>query len=165
MNLEFNRSLQTLTVLVMLCGFCFKTNAQILTPAKWRIEMPKKTVRVGDNVTIFFKVILTDSWYIYSSDQDPDLGPIPTSFEFEEDGSYRVIGKPIPIKMKEKYDDVWEGTVRVISTSGGGFKIKIKVLQSNPTVVGNIIYTTCSMKTGQCIFPEEDFEFDIKTAN
>lgn len=139
-------------------------HGQILEPAHWECSVDVgEGLAIGDVVSLIFKVDLDKGWYIYSPDQDPDLGPVPTSARFEESGSFKVIGKSAPIGVKEKYDDVWKGTVRIIDGSGGGFYQRIKVLKADFTMRGTIIYTACSEETGQCIFPEEDFEIHIKT--
>ncbi len=139
------------------------SHGQLLDPADWEVEVNSKTVLIGREAELCFTVRLDEGWYIYSPDQDPDLGPVPTSVELLKGKEFKIIGKPIPIKAIEKYDDIWEGTVRIIAESGGGFKQLIKVLGANPTIRGTISYTVCSEETGQCIFPEDDFEINIKT--
>lgn len=141
--------------------FCGTVTAQLLDPADWRCT--SDTIAIGGEGTIFLEVVLDEGWYIYSPDQDPDLGPVPTSVTFGEDGSYELVGGLVPIGAREKYDDVWEGTVRTISGSGGGLEQRIRVLRKGATVRGTISYTVCSERTGQCIFPEEDFELVINT--
>jgi len=132
---------------------------QLLDPADW--EFGQVTNQVGETQEITLHIILRDSWYIYSNDQDPDLGPRPTEVNFDSHPSYELVGELQPLKVKEKYDDVWMGNVRYIDQSGGGFVQKVKILQSNPIIRGNIIYSICSMETGQCIFPEEHFEIRV----
>ena len=137
------------------------SNAQILDPADW--EFSSMTAEVGETREITLSVILDDSWYIYSNDQDPDLGPKPTEVLFEPHPSYELVDGLKPLKVKEKYDDVWMGNVRYIDESGGGFVQKIKILKDNPVIRGTIVYSVCSMVTGQCVFPEEEFEIKVLT--
>ncbi len=143
---------------LVICGTNFLA-AQIFDPADW--EHSPIMAKVGDTSEITLKVILDDSWYIYSNDQDPDLGPKPTEVIFEPHSSYQLVGDLQPIGVKEKYDDVWEGNVRYIDESGGGFVQKIKILKDNPVIRGTIAYSVCSMVTGQCVFPEEEFEIKV----
>ena len=144
----------------------FHARSQILEPAKWDYAVgPKGDMQIGDVIALSFTVKLDEDWYIYSPDQDPDLGPVPTSVRFEDSDGYKAIGGSRPREVVEKYDDVWKGEVRIIETSGGGLDQKVKILKPNPTIRGTIIYTVCSEETGQCIFPEEDFEINIKTTD
>ena len=147
---------QIFTVLLLFIFPSVSVFSQVLKPARWTYE----TSKAGDEIAIFFKVELDSGWYIYSPDQDPDLGPIPTSVNFEVKG-YELMGKPEPFGVHTKYDTVWEGNIRIIEKSGGGFIQKIKVLQPDPVIRGKVVYTVCSEKTGQCFFPEEDFEITL----
>ena len=135
--------------------------AQLLDPADW--EFSAIRANAGDTQEITLNVLLEETWYIYSNDQDPEVGPRPTVVNFEPHPSYALVGDLKPLKVKEKYDDIWMGNVRYIDESGGGFVQRIKVLQNNPVIRGTILYSVCSMKTGQCIFPEEEFEINVLT--
>ena len=145
----------------LLVLFALQTNAQILDPADWEITPIK--AKKGEVQEITLKVILEDSWYIYSNDQDPEVGPKPTQIEFVPHPSYELVGELKPLRVKEKFDNVFMGPIRYIDETGGGFVQQIKVLQPNPVIRGTIIYSVCSMETGQCVFPEEEFEIKIKT--
>ena len=57
-------------------------SAQILEPAKWSQAISEKEVQIGDEVELIFKVLIDPDWYLYSSDFDPDLGPMLTEFTF-----------------------------------------------------------------------------------
>ena len=139
--------------------------SQAPKPAGWQVEWDQASISVGNQATLHFKVSLQEGWYIYAPDQDPDLGPVPTSVVFEKNEAFTPVGIPKSVKVKEKYDDVWEGTVRIIEESGGGFTQILQVLKANPVIRGRIIYTVCSEKTGQCLFPEEDFEITLTRKN
>lgn len=151
-------------------------NSQLLDPADWEfiptqvgtsakvgISEPLESAEIGEIIALNLKVILDDSWYIYSNDQDPDVGPKPTEVLFEQHQSYELVDGLKPLKVKEKYDDIWMGQVRYIDESGGGFVQKIKILKDNPVIRGTIVYSVCSMVTGQCVFPEEEFEIKVLT--
>ncbi len=135
----------------MICSL--SVEAQILEPAKWSYIIQENSSK---ELELTFKVNLDDTWYVYATDQNPDLGPIPTSVKLEGSG-FKNIGEPKPIKAKTKYDEVWEGDTRVITESGGGFIQRIKVLDPNLKIKATINYTVCSMETGQCVFGEQEF--------
>ena len=148
----------------------FESVAQILDPADWEFMATKvgateqlETAKLGETIAINIKVILDDTWYIYSNDQDPDIGPRPTQVKFELHPSYVIVGALKPFKVKEKFDNIFMGPIRYIDETGGGFVQQIKVLQPNPVIRGTIVYSVCSMETGQCIFPEEEFEINVLT--
>ena len=145
------------------------TTAQILHPANWTFralpteESPfeggSMTLGRGGIYDLQFAITLDPSWYIYSTDQNPDLGAIPTRIEFEQNDTFKLIGDPLPVKVKEKYDDIWEGNIRIIAESGGGFTQKVKLLTDDPVITGTISYSVCSIETGQCVISEKDFQF------
>jgi len=72
-------------LLMMLSSISF---GQILTPSKWKVELSKQDIKVGDKIDIVFKATIDKTWHLYSNDFDPDLGPILIEFDFEEDASY-----------------------------------------------------------------------------
>ena len=139
--------------------------AQTSRVASWEITMDRNSIKTKKETTLRFTVDLKEGWYIYAPDQDPDLGPVPTSVIFEKSDAFTPVGIPKPFRVKEKYDEVWEGTVRIIEESGGGFIQTLQVRKANPVIRGRIIYTVCSEKTGQCLFPEKEFELTLTNKN
>ena len=138
--------------------------AQTPSVASWEVSSEKATEKGATHI-LSFRITLAPGWYIYSVDQDPDLGPVPTSVVFEKSDAFTPVGALKPFKVKEKYDDVWEGTIRIIEESGGGFTQTLQILKPNPVIRGKIVYTVCSEKTGQCLFPEEGFDVRIQIVN
>jgi len=96
---------------------------------------------------------------LYSSDFDADLGPTVSSITFVENGSYKVVGKLIPVGAKEKYDSLWGGKIRYF-TRTAEFRQKVKILKTNPTLKAMLIYQVCSDKEGKCIPYEENILID-----
>jgi len=133
--------------------------AQILEPAKWSHEASVKEVKIGDEVELIFKAVIDPDWYLYSSDFDPDLGPMLTEFEFIPNASYELIEGIIPIDPKEKYDEIWEGKIRYFKGTGE-FRQKIKILAVNPVIKGSYSYQVCSDIDGKCIPFDDEFTFD-----
>ena len=150
------KEINILAVLLLINTFSY---AQILTPALWHYQPSRQQVQVGDTVDLIFTVTLEDNWYIYSNDFDPDLGPMPTSFEFEQNGSYERIGKVEAIDPKRKYDPVWEGEISYLEGKAV-FRQAIKVLTEELLVKGSYSYQVCSSVDGKCIPGTGDFHFD-----
>ena len=132
---------------------------QILEPAKWSTSTSENEIEVGQELDLVFNAVIDQNWYLYSSDYDPDLGPIVTEFTFEPDGSYELVGGIRPINPKKKYDDLWEGDITYFREKGQ-FRQTVKILTTDFKVTGSYIYQVCSDIDGKCINFEEDFVFD-----
>lgn len=98
----------------LLCMGALLVQAQVLKPAAWSYDASKKQVAVGEEVELIFNVKIDKDWYLYSSDFDPDLGPMVTEFSFEKHPSYELVGKVKPVDPKKKYDELWEGSTRTL---------------------------------------------------
>ncbi|GAA3605107.1 hypothetical protein Q4Q39_08935 [Flavivirga amylovorans] len=64
--------LRTFILGIILLGV-FSLHAQILEPAKWSYTIQENS---SQEIELTFKVKLDDTWYVYATDQNPDLGPI-----------------------------------------------------------------------------------------
>jgi len=137
------------------------SQAQILTPAKWSNTIPEKSLEVGDIITLSFKTEIEENWYVYSSDFDPDLGPIVTTFEFEPNDTYELVGELLPVNPSKAYDSLWEGEYTYFKKKGE-FRQQVKVLKENYKISGIYIYQVCSDIDGKCIPFEDEFFFEFK---
>lgn len=144
-------------VLLLILGGSY-SQAQFKKTTSWTFEASPSEVKTGEIIDLIFKVKLIDDWYIYSSDINEDLGPMPTAADFKNNGSFELIGGLISVDPKEKYDNIWEGDVRYFEPSGV-FKQKIKVLTSDLKLEGTLSFQTCTDVDGQCIPGEADFNF------
>ncbi len=133
--------------------------AQILTPATWSTTTSAPEVKVGETLDLIFNASIDEDWYLYSSDFDPDLGPMVTEFIFEPDPSYELVGGIKPVNPKKKYDELWEGDITYFAGKGQ-FRQTVRVLSENFKVSGSYSYQVCSDIDGKCIPFEEDFTFD-----
>ena len=130
--------------------------SQILKPISWTIELSNENPATGEEVEIRFNSIIDDTWYLYSSDFDPDLGPMVTEFFFEENDSYERIGEIVPVNPKMKFDSLWMGEYTYFSGKGQ-FIQKIKILKEDFSINGNYTYQVCSDIDGKCIPFDDDF--------
>ncbi|MCF2500073.1 protein-disulfide reductase DsbD family protein [Dyadobacter chenhuakuii] len=149
-----------LLISLVLCLFFSQSVFSQLQKAKahWTYSFSKPEVKKGETVDLIFTAVVDKDWYIYSSDFDPDLGPMLTTFNFEKNNTFDVVGKLKPQNPKEKFEEVWGGKVRYFEGKGV-FKQTIKVLADNPVIKGASEYQTCSHVTGLCIPGNDDFEF------
>jgi len=145
------------TLLVLLA---FSSFGQIQPPPKWTYSFDVNEAKVGDEIELIFKAEIPRNWYIYSNDFDEDLGPTLTTAPLEEHPSFEVIGELTPINPSRKYDEVWAGEISYFMGTGE-FRQRIRILQSDLTISGNIDYQMCiEMPTdGRCIPFDEDFTF------
>ena len=134
--------------------------AQLRNTATWRFDANKEEVQTGDVIELIFKVTIIDDWYIYSSDIGDDIGPIPTAAIFEENASFEVVGELVPVKAKKKFDEIWGADVTYFAPKGE-FRQKIKVLNKDLNIKGELEYQTCTDIDGQCIPGFKDFKFDF----
>lgn len=119
------------------------------------VDLPK----VGEEVDLIFDATIDDTWYLYSSDFDPDLGPLLTAFEFEVNDTYELIGEIQPINAKKKYDSLWEGYIRYFRGEAR-FIQKVKILNANFWISGTYSYQVCTDVDGKCIPFEDDIKFE-----
>jgi len=133
--------------------------AQILKPARWTYDISAKEAKVGEEVELIFSVNIQPDWYLYSSDFDPDLGPTVTTFTFDPNASYALVGKIKPINPKKKYDDTFGGEYTYF-TKSAQFRQRVKVLSPDFKVTGNYEYQVCSDVDGKCIPFEDSFTFN-----
>lgn len=62
--------------------------AQILRPNEWSFSLSSTEYKVGDEIDLIFKATIDRGWHLYSSDFDPELGPMVTELLFEENNSF-----------------------------------------------------------------------------
>jgi thiol:disulfide interchange protein DsbD len=155
---NYTKSIQLFLLFIFLISGAH-LKGQILEPAKWSTATSVNEIEAGQELDLIFNAVIDQNWYLYSSDFDPDLGPIVTEFTFEPDDSYELIGGIRPINPKKKYDDLWEGDITYFREKGQ-FRQTIKVLTSDFKVTGSYVYQVCSDIDGKCINFEEEFIFD-----
>lgn len=141
----------------------FLSNGQILKPIEWRHEISSESPSIGDEVEVIFRAEIESNWYLYSSDFDPDLGPMVTTFEFESPEGYRLIGDILPINPQTKYDSIFEGDYTYFKKKAE-FRQKIKLEEGPVTIKGTYSYQVCSDIDGKCIPFDDDFEIPVQLA-
>lgn len=147
-----------LSFLLFLVLIQFPAKSQILHPAKWSTEVADKTVAIGDEIDLIFLVDIQEDWYLYSTDFDPDLGPMVTEFNFEPNDSYALVGDIKPIGPKKKFDELWGGEYTYF-TEKAEFRQTIKVLDKDLKIEGTYAYQVCTDIEGKCIPFDDTFVF------
>lgn len=143
---------------LLICIFSFGTiKAQIQNHASWESKFSKTEVKAGETVDIIFSATIDPGWYLYSSDIDPDLGPMVTTISFEASPAYELVGKLRPVKPKKKFDEIWQGDITYF-TGKGEFVQTVRILKENPVIRASAEYQTCTEKDGLCVLGTADFE-------
>ena len=140
--------------LVSLTGY-----TQVIKPATWSYELSSRSVKVGEEIDLIFKADIHPDWYLYSSDFECEIGPMVTTFTFEESDTYALVGEIQPIDAKEKYDEIFECDYTYFKLKGE-FRQTIKVLKPGLLVNGGYEYQVCTDVDGKCIPFEDEFTFD-----
>ncbi|NBA88153.1 thioredoxin fold domain-containing protein [Emticicia sp. CRIBPO] len=149
-------------IFVFLFSFLFfQTYAQIEKPATWSFKAANENPKVGETIELQFIATIDKKWYLYSSDFDPDLGPIVTTMTFTPNDSYQLLGKIKAVHPKKKFDEIWQGDVTYFKEKGL-FTQKVKILKENAVISGNIEFQTCTEADGKCINGKEKFSFNIQ---
>ncbi|WMN07769.1 cytochrome c biogenesis protein CcdA [Marivirga arenosa] len=138
--------------------------AQVIKPISWESSILEENVEVGDTATISFRAKIDENWYLYSSDFDPDLGPMLTEFEFVEDESYQLVDSIIPINPSEGYDEIWEGNYTYFKKNAE-FQQKVIIKEIPFRIETSNSYQVCSDVDGKCIPFSDDFLFGKKLAS
>ncbi len=138
----------------------FFAQAQIVKPPKWTISIEPKTLQVGEPAILVMEAEIPISWYIYSNDFDPDLGPNLTILNLELSDSYSSAGTLKGINAKKKFDEIWEGDITYFMGKGR-FEQPLKINSTEGTIKATLEYQMCTDLTGQCINYEEDFEISF----
>lgn len=139
----------------------FSATAQVLHPAEWKVTLANPEVKTGEETEVVFDVKIEDKWYLYSSDFDPNLGPVVTVIKFEANDTYELIGGVEPIGASQKYDSLWEGEYTYFKKHGE-FRQKIKVLKDQFEIKGTYEYQVCSDVDGKCILFDDEFSLKPK---
>lgn len=148
--------MKKLLLSLFVLGIFSMASAQLLKPISWTYELSKTDLKEGDTLSLIFRADIDSDWYLYSSDFDPDLGPMVTEFTFSPDPSYELVASIRPIGAKKKYDDLWEGEYTYFREKGE-FRQTIKVKGLPLTLAGSFSYQVCTDVDGKCIPFEEEF--------
>lgn len=145
--------------LLVILMLSLASQAQVLEPVKWRFT----TESLGnDEFNLVFIAKIEPKWHLYS--QDIPMSPPATTFTFEKNADFELIGKVTESKSIEQYDPNFEMTLKFFSVEAT-FKQKVKVAAGkSATVKGNVEFMSCD--DTRCLPPaEEPFSFSLQSAS
>ena len=123
----------------------------------WDVEI----IQGDDNAyEIRFEASIAEGWYIYSQDNDPNAGPIPTTIDFNENDDIVLEGGIIESSshLKEGLDPIWKQVIKKYSDEVT-FVQSFAVVEST-SIEGFYEYMTCNDES--CMPPEYvEFSLDV----
>ena len=143
---------------LVLAIMALTVQAQILQPAKWKINLNDSGSAEKE---IVFTATLEKGWHLYDQDL-PEGGPVSTSFTFETLKGAELVGKPVPsVKPTVVYDEQFAMNLRWFPGTVS-FTQKIKVTEPTKfNVEGEVAFMVCNDET--CLPPDRvSFTFDKK---
>ena len=139
----------------------FSSNAQILEPVSWEFE----TVKITDTeYELVFTADIDDKWSVYSQFID-GLGPVPTTFEFDENSKVQFVESVIEDENNRvtEQDPVF-GIVVSKFYSEAKFTQKVIIKDIETSVSGYLTFMTCD--DTRCLPPTDiDFRFEFGAIN
>jgi thiol:disulfide interchange protein len=149
---------KSIFLLGLLAFLTHTLSAQIEKPVTWSFS---KRAKGEGKWELHFKATIAPTWHVYSQFLESEKGPVATTFSFENNSSYKRIGKVKEPKSKTEYDANFEMNVSYFEREAE-FIQEIEVLSSTPIAVkGYLNFMTCH--EGQCLPPTDvDFSFQIE---
>lgn len=151
------RKLSLFLILLSRSLFSF---AQIETPTTWTNSISNLKPKVGETIELRFEASIKKGWYLYSSDFDPEIGPIVTTFSFKPSKEFKLIGGITPKNPKTKFDEIWGANIKYFIEKAV-FIQKIQILSEKAVIPGEIEFQSCTDVDGRCINGKEKFTFTV----
>ncbi|MGM9796899.1 MAG: cytochrome c biogenesis protein CcdA [Parabacteroides sp.] len=151
--------MKRLTYICLLAFIALVTQAQILTPVKWKIKLDDKNGAVEKE--ILFTATADKGWHLYDMNL-PEGGPISTSFTFETLKGAELVGQPTSsVTPTTVFDEQFQMNLRWYAGSVT-FTQKLKVTDAAKfKAEGAVEFMACNDET--CLPPDQiDFAFDKK---
>lgn len=151
--------MKRLTYICLLAFIALVTQAQILTPVKWKIKFDDKNGAVEKE--ILFTATADKGWHLYDMNL-PEGGPISTSFTFETLKGAELVGQPTSsVTPTTVFDEQFQMNLRWYAGSVT-FTQKLKVTDAAKfKAEGAVEFMACNDET--CLPPDQiDFAFDKK---
>ena len=131
--------------------------AQILEPIKWDFQSRELS---GDRIELQFIASIEPTWHLYSQDV-PENGPVPTSFNITESEHFELAGSVTEPKPTEEYDSNFDMVVKYFGREEVVFRQEVKILTEEPfNIEGFVEFMSCD--DSRCLPPKEvDFSFPV----
>lgn len=137
----------------------FSAKAQVFNPVKWSFSYKLD----GDEHAILkFSAKMEQGWHVYSTTIVPDIGPVPTSVDFQKLEGAKLVGSLKEPKPHREMDPNFNMELAWFDNSVT-IEQRIKLTSPMARVEGELTYMTCDAT--KCLPPEYlPFKFDIEAA-
>lgn len=122
-------------------------NAQIFDPVKWDTKVEKINDQEYDLVTT---ATIDQGWKLYSQTIPPN-GPVPTTFEYINDGTFQLVGKTVETGSVVKHDAVFDMEIGFFYKNAT-FKQRIKILKPLSSIKAGVEFMVCD--DANCLPPD-----------
>ncbi|WOD44572.1 protein-disulfide reductase DsbD family protein [Hwangdonia lutea] len=147
------------TIIILLLTLGFNGFSQVFDPVKWSTSVEKLS---DTEYLLITDAIIESGWHLYSQNV-PEDGPIPTTFGFEPNAGYELIGKVAEDEGHTVNDPVFNMRIKFFDNKAE-FRQRIKVLNQELSIVkGEVEFMVCD--DTRCLPPNYvDLEFNLSEA-
>jgi len=152
--------MKKIILLLFLLVFSLSGFSQIHDPVKWSTSIEKIS---NSEFDLIISATIEDGWHLYSQNV-PENGPIATTFSFESNDNYELVGKTQEEEGHTEFDPVFQMEIKYFEEKTT-FRQRVKILSENAlTLVGELEFMVCDDE--RCLPPTiEDLEFQINGEN
>lgn len=139
-------------------GFVGSANAQIYDPVSWTFHLEEETDK---SAVLVFTAEIEAGWHVYATELPSDMGPIPTTIEFDKGAGFKLAGGLKESDYITAYDPNFEMDLN-FHDDEAVIKQKVKLTGDGPVTVSGILnYMVCD--DSKCLPPEDvPFSFSIE---
>ncbi len=131
-------------LLIFLTFFTFSGFGQSKIQWSYSYNKEQKTIEI--------QATIADGWHLYSQHISNEIGPVPTSFLFDDNSQIKLIGQvtePLPI---QKYDENFEAMLDFFEGKAV-FSQRVSVKDAT-SIKGSVTYMLCNET--MCLPPTEE---------
>lgn len=111
----------------------------------------------ADNDVFTAKATIAEGWHLYSQHIENEIGPIPTTFSFEENSKVELVGSVIEPEPLKEYDPNFEGDLNFFKDE---VEFQQRIKHTGETEFnGMVTFMVCN--STMCL-PPTDKKFTIK---
>ncbi|MDT0559607.1 protein-disulfide reductase DsbD family protein [Ichthyenterobacterium sp. W332] len=135
-------------------------NAQIFEPVSWETSVEKISDTEFDLISV---ATIDKGWHLYSQNV-PEGGPIATTFSYEENINYELVGDTSESDGEEVDDPVFQMRIKYFS-GRAEFRQRVKILNSELDIVkGEVEFMSCDDE--KCLPPDVTvLEFKLNSSS
>ncbi|WP_139058981.1 hypothetical protein [Polaribacter vadi] len=149
--------------LMIICTLIISLNqgyTQNKEKANWYSYASKTSVKIGDEIDLFFKVEIAHNWFIYAINQKSTV--LPSLIANFKPKNCELIGEPKSLEEVTIINQTTQEYANLYSGISGGFKQRIKITGKHPTIHTIINYALVSLDTGEYELKEKKINIKIE---